>query len=476
MIKTLTNFICFGLFLFTSISCKHRKQVFNNNIQPVIEQATKQEESTEDPRSNVLFLDGGGVRALVTLGILQAIQRRVDDLYKEKKASKQYHLGDLFEGVGGTSTGVILLVMMGIQKKTGERYSIDEIAQLYIQHSQEAFERTHTCSTCFIDCLLGCVKPLIVNPCHPCCGCTTEKYHQAQLVLRSLLVQRYTNSGFTRLLKEWVGEDKTMEDLPYDATLVPLQQITPSQQQRKDSSKATKENYNPIRNNITDKVCLEGPQTQTMDRDRDTITLDEKGVMQDEQTGVLVIARKKNTSNTSHYNFYLHELMLAGTSAPSYFVPIELSDTSNELQVTVYEGGNYSNNPINLIDVLAYQLSKPAEELEIVSLGTGKLDDYRYSLPYLGGLGVFVQQGIMKLFIRPGNEVGHMNTKVRFKHTGNYHRLQPIIPNQYAHMDDFTNAQELYELGQKWAEDHPEEIKELATKLIENIEKKNHLV
>lgn len=117
MIKTLTNFICFGLFLFTSISCKHRKQVFNNNIQPVIEQATKQEESTEDPRSNVLFLDGGGVRALVTLGILQAIQRRVDDLYKEKKASKQYHLGDLFEGVGGTSTGVILLVMMGIQKK-----------------------------------------------------------------------------------------------------------------------------------------------------------------------------------------------------------------------------------------------------------------------------------------------------------------------------------------------------------------------
>ena len=440
MIKILTNFICFWLLLFTPISCQHRKQVFNNNIQPVIEQATKQEKSTKDRPINVLLIDGGGIRGALTLGVLKIMEEILENICKKKEVSQQCHLGDLFEGVGGSSTGVILLGMMGIQNKTGERYSINDIAQLYIHSSKEAFERTHTCSTCFIDCFLGCMKPLIVNSWHPCCGCTTEEYHQAQLVLRSLLIQRYTHSGLTELLQKWVGEDKTMEDLPYKVTLVPLQQITSYQRQR------------------------EVPQTQTMDRDQEV--LHEKGVIKDEQTGVLIIARKKD--NPSHYNFDLATLTLAGTSEPSYFAPIELSDITNEFQALVYEGGNYSNNPINLIDVLAEQLSKPAEELEIVSLGTGKLDDYSYSPPYSGGLGVIVQQGIMKLFIRPSNEAVHMNAERRFERTKNYHRIQPIISKKYAHMDDFTNAKKLYELGQEWGRDHEEELVQLVTKLLNN--------
>lgn len=59
---------------------------------------------------NILSLDGGGIRGVSTLLILEAIMEKIRDL-KGLEASPRPC--DYFDLIGGTSTGGIIAIMLG---------------------------------------------------------------------------------------------------------------------------------------------------------------------------------------------------------------------------------------------------------------------------------------------------------------------------------------------------------------------------
>ncbi|KAK4534532.1 hypothetical protein CDCA_CDCA02G0557 [Cyanidium caldarium] len=71
----------------------------------------------------ILSLDGGGTRALISIGILRELERRTD---------RRIH--QLFDLIGGTSTGGILAIALGVAQR-----SLDECEQLYRDVSGKVF-------------------------------------------------------------------------------------------------------------------------------------------------------------------------------------------------------------------------------------------------------------------------------------------------------------------------------------------------
>jgi len=80
----------------------------------------------EKPRK-MLALDGGGIRGLVTLGILEKIEM----LVKEKTGQK---LGEYFDYIAGTSTGAIIAAGLSRGKTVGE------LIDFYTSDGQQMFD------------------------------------------------------------------------------------------------------------------------------------------------------------------------------------------------------------------------------------------------------------------------------------------------------------------------------------------------
>jgi uncharacterized protein len=87
---------------------------------------------TERPH-RVLALDGGGIRGIITLGILQSLE---DELRKaEAGGSDDFRLCDYFDLIGGTSTGAIIAAGLA------RGMSVGEISDFYAQFGKTAFAR-----------------------------------------------------------------------------------------------------------------------------------------------------------------------------------------------------------------------------------------------------------------------------------------------------------------------------------------------
>ncbi|MEH6523683.1 patatin-like phospholipase family protein [Sulfitobacter sp.] len=83
---------------------------------------------TDPPKRNVLALDGGGVRGIITLAFLE----RIEDLLAE---SGQGNLNQYFDLIGGTSTGSIIAagLSLGISAK--------ELTQFYMRLGPKVFRK-----------------------------------------------------------------------------------------------------------------------------------------------------------------------------------------------------------------------------------------------------------------------------------------------------------------------------------------------
>ncbi|MBU2583249.1 MAG: patatin-like phospholipase family protein [Alphaproteobacteria bacterium] len=78
----------------------------------------------------VLSLDGGGVRGLITLGML----KHVEDTLKERSGrGDEFRLSDYFDLIGGTSTGALMATLLAL----GE--TVDEITRLYFDMCPRIF-------------------------------------------------------------------------------------------------------------------------------------------------------------------------------------------------------------------------------------------------------------------------------------------------------------------------------------------------
>jgi uncharacterized protein len=77
----------------------------------------------------ILSLDGGGVRGILTLGILKSIEDKV----RNEASNPDLLLGDYYDLIGGTSTGSIIACGLAIGK------CVDEIIELYLSLGSKIF-------------------------------------------------------------------------------------------------------------------------------------------------------------------------------------------------------------------------------------------------------------------------------------------------------------------------------------------------
>ncbi|EIM79527.1 FabD/lysophospholipase-like protein [Stereum hirsutum FP-91666 SS1] len=88
----------------------------------------------EEKGLNLLALDGGGIRGLSTLFILKSIMISIQD---EKKLPTEPLPCEVFDLIGGTSTGGLIALMLGRL-----RMSVDDAIQAYAKLSKKVFSQT----------------------------------------------------------------------------------------------------------------------------------------------------------------------------------------------------------------------------------------------------------------------------------------------------------------------------------------------
>jgi patatin-like phospholipase/acyl hydrolase len=79
----------------------------------------------------LLALDGGGIRGVISVEILGAIE----DMLRNKLDRPKLVLGDYFDYVGGTSTGAIIATCIALGM------SVEQIRAFYRDHGQEMFDK-----------------------------------------------------------------------------------------------------------------------------------------------------------------------------------------------------------------------------------------------------------------------------------------------------------------------------------------------
>lgn len=81
----------------------------------------------------ILALDGGGLRGILTLGVLQHVERL---LRKRHRGGDDFRLGHYFDLIAGTSTGAIIAAALA------QEWSIERITREYKKLGAQVFERT----------------------------------------------------------------------------------------------------------------------------------------------------------------------------------------------------------------------------------------------------------------------------------------------------------------------------------------------
>ncbi|MBL9139096.1 MAG: patatin-like phospholipase family protein [Verrucomicrobiales bacterium] len=81
----------------------------------------------------ILALDGGGLRGILTLGLLQKIE---NDLRARHGAGDEFRLCHYFDLMAGTSTGAIIAAMLALG------WSVEELRRKYMDLGQRVFEKS----------------------------------------------------------------------------------------------------------------------------------------------------------------------------------------------------------------------------------------------------------------------------------------------------------------------------------------------
>jgi len=103
---------------------------------------TLQDHLTGPGPKRILSLDGGGVRGLITLGLLSQVENLLAARSPDPKA---FRLSDYFDLIGGTSTGAIIATLLAFGKR------VEEITKLYFQFCPRVFSRRNWLSYLFLE-------------------------------------------------------------------------------------------------------------------------------------------------------------------------------------------------------------------------------------------------------------------------------------------------------------------------------------
>jgi hypothetical protein len=101
-------------------------------IHPELWGSLRSKYEAERPR-RMLALDGGGIRGLITLGILESIEKVIKDA---TGANENFRLGEWFDYIGGTSTGAILAAGLA------RGMTVAELIDFYVSTGPDMFEKS----------------------------------------------------------------------------------------------------------------------------------------------------------------------------------------------------------------------------------------------------------------------------------------------------------------------------------------------
>ncbi len=92
-------------------------------------------------KKRILSLDGGGVRGLITIGLLAELERvlrdRFADHYKGNgRTPDDFRLCDYFDLIGGTSTGGIIAAMLALG------FKVADVREVYLKMCPRVFEKS----------------------------------------------------------------------------------------------------------------------------------------------------------------------------------------------------------------------------------------------------------------------------------------------------------------------------------------------
>src|SRR5882672_7762885 len=123
---------------------------------------------------NILSIDGGGLRGIIPLRILQKV---------EEITNKKIH--QCFDMISGTSTGGIIACCLTLRKQPGDstpKYSVDDIAELYVKYGSTIFPGKSS------------VGKFIGN-------------------MTNLYSPRFSDSGLDRVLREYLKDERIKDSL-----------------------------------------------------------------------------------------------------------------------------------------------------------------------------------------------------------------------------------------------------------------------
>jgi patatin-like phospholipase/acyl hydrolase len=89
--------------------------------------------SPDTGAKRILALDGGGVKGVLTLGMLKPLE---DELRRRAGGDPSFRLSDYYDLIGGTSTGAIIASGLSLG------LSIDELIELYMRLGPDVFGKT----------------------------------------------------------------------------------------------------------------------------------------------------------------------------------------------------------------------------------------------------------------------------------------------------------------------------------------------
>lgn len=81
----------------------------------------------------LLALDGGGIRGIISIGYLEALER----VLRERYGRDDYRLADYFDLIGGTSTGSLIAALLALG------WSVAEVKRGYLELAEDVFKPNH---------------------------------------------------------------------------------------------------------------------------------------------------------------------------------------------------------------------------------------------------------------------------------------------------------------------------------------------
>ena len=167
-------------------------------------------------------------------------------------------------------------------------------------------------------------------------------------------------------------------------------------------------------------------------------------------------------------DFLIKDVARSTSAAPTYFQANRI-DVSTEAQYyALIDGGVYANNPAMCAYVEAKNKFKDAEEVLVVSLGTGtRTKRIPYDKAKDWGLVQWVQPLLGIVFDGVDNTVDYqLNTLL--SDTNNYYRFQTKLDESNEQMDDVSshNMRDLKLLAEKLIDEQAKKLEELCNRLV----------